>query len=345
MDNRPNLNHHLSLTQLQIEVVLIKQAMLIHILSGEDTVSLNNRINQIVEEHTHPQWRTFNYIKLNSTNQDTIADAITEIRTIPFGEGAKVVHINQASIFNNCADEIIQFLEENLKAISTTNGNVLLVTSTKIDCRGKAIKLLSKYGTIEEFPLIPSWNKKEIRNLINHSVSKYKLSLTEDAIDYLVDAIVNNTTRLDRELKKLSIYAAGEILNKETIIPLVNNSTSKCIELAHACLTGKVKVALELLNNSMLSNEHPLIIAATLYSCFRTWLIVKAGMIEKLKDEEIVRLANLKNPKRLYFLKAEIQFASVEKLKQSLEFICSLEHELKQGINNLEAQIIKLCSI
>ena len=95
----------------------------------------------------------------------------------------------------------------------------------------------------------------------------------------------------------------------------------------------------------MLSNEHPLIIAATLYSCFRTWLIVKAGMIEKLKDEEIVRLANLKNPKRLYFLKAEIQFASVEKLKQSLEFICSLEHELKQGINNLEAQIIKICSI
>ncbi len=92
------------------------------------------------------------------------------------------------------------------------------------------------------------------------------------------------------------------------------------------------------------NNEYPLKIVATLTSIFRTWLITKAGVETKLSDTKIAEIAELKNPKRLYYLKEEVKFVSVQKLKHSLTLLVQLEAELKSGVDNLTSRIAELKS-
>jgi DNA polymerase-3 subunit delta len=60
---------------------------------------------------------------------------------------------------------------------------------------------------------------------------------------------------------------------------------------------------------------------------------------------KISEIAELKNPKRLYYLKDEVKSVGIQKLKNSLTLLLQLETELKSGTNNLTSRIIEICTI
>jgi DNA polymerase-3 subunit delta len=64
-------------------------------------------------------------------------------------------------------------------------------------------------------------------------------------------------------------------------------------------------------------------------------------------DNAIAKVAELKNPKRLYFLRQEVATVSVAKLQNALKVLLELELALKNSGDDkltLQTQIIKLCS-
>ncbi|BDA72432.1 DNA polymerase III subunit delta [Calothrix sp. PCC 7716] len=317
--------------------------MPVKLVYGEDIYLISKRVEQLTKEFTAKEWEIFSYSKIEN-KLSAIPQAITDARTVSLGEGGKIVHIAEGTIFNKCSDEIVLCLEQNLAKIP--NQNLLLVTSTsKPDGRSKAVKILLKYAEVEEFPLIPSWDKQAIEKLIHSSASARSLELTSTVISYLAEAIGNDTARIDSEVTKISTYSNGKKLELEDVQALVSNNNTSCIELAHAIKNGKADTAVLLVHHLLDHNEHPLKIIAFLINCFRTWLITKAGLEAKLPDNKISTLAELTNPKRLYFLKKEVEGASTTKLKQSLVALIQLENELKSGIDNFIPSIIKTCTI
>lgn len=61
----------------------------------------------------------------------------------------------------------------------------------------------------------------------------------------------------------------------------------------------------------------------------------------------IAQLADVRNPKRLYYIRQEVANCCVNKLKNSLKMLLELELMLKSGVDEklaLQTQIIKLCS-
>lgn len=317
--------------------------MPVRLIYGEDTYSISKRVEQLIKDVTTQEWEIFNYIQVDCKTA-AIPQIITEVMTIPLGEGGKIVHITDGTIFNKCSDEVISSLEENLSKLPKQN--LLLITSkNKPDGRSKAVKILLQYVEVEEFPLIASWDKQGIEKLIQTAVKTYSLELTPTATSYLVEAIGNNTARLDRELAKLAIYAQGEKLKLEDVQALVSNNNTNCTELAHAIKNGKADAAAQILHRLVGNNEHPLKIIATLITYFRTWLVTKTGVEGKLPDNKISTLAELTNPKRLYFLKKEVETVSTAKLKQSLVALIQVEGELKTGIDNFTPSIIKICNL
>ena len=317
--------------------------MPVKLIYGEDIHSISKRVEELIKDFTTQEWEIFNYIRVDN-KAAAIPQAITEVMTVPLGEGGKIVHITDGTIFNKCSDEIISSLLKNLDKVPTPN--LLLITSLwKPDGRSKVVKALFKHAEVEEFPLIPSWDKQGIEKLIQAAVKTHSLELAPAATTYLVEAIGNNTARLDSELTKLAIYAQGQKLELGDVQSLISNNNISCTELAHAIKNSRADTAGQILHRLLVEDEHPLKIVATLISYFRTWLITKAGVEEKLPDNKISTLAELSNPKRLYFLKKEVEAVSVVKLKQILIALIQLEGELKSGIDNFTPTIIKICTL
>jgi DNA polymerase-3 subunit delta len=87
---------------------------------------------------------------------------------------------------------------------------------------------------------------------------------------------------------------------------------------------------------------------ATLVGQFRTWLWVKMLSETGAKDEEIAKEADIGNPKRLYFLRQELQQVSTQQLSQVLPELLKLEFALKQGQEAemaLQTHALMICQI
>ncbi|BAY80404.1 DNA polymerase III subunit delta (plasmid) [Nostoc linckia NIES-25] len=319
--------------------------MPVYLYYGEDTYSLNQKINHLVTQNVHAEWKAFNYIKLSGNEKNIAAKVFTEVMTLPFGEGNKIVHTDSEHLIGGLSNEDNnQGLENQLSRIPASN--ILLITSNKKpDSRRTVVKTILKYAQQEEFPLVPCWDKKGIVSLIGKYAAIHQVNLTPDVTDYLVEAIGNNTARADSEFAKLAVYASEKIISLEEIKQLVSNHNTDYQKLTMAMLRNHSNLAIAQVDKLVDSNEHPLKIVATLTSVFRTWLITKAGVEAKLSDTKIAEIAELKNPKRLYYLKDEIKFIGVQKLKNSLTLLLQLETELKSGTNNLISRIIEICTI
>ncbi|NJK59429.1 MAG: hypothetical protein HC918_03090 [Oscillatoriales cyanobacterium SM2_1_8] len=116
-----------------------------------------------------------------------------------------------------------------------------------------------------------------------------------------------------------------------------------------ALLAGQTGLALSILQDLLANNEAPLRLCAALVGQFRTWLLVKTALEAGERDERaIAEFAELGNPKRLFFLKAEIKNVAAESLQRALAELLTLEWALKQGADEtstLQTQIVAIAQI
>ena len=151
-------------------------------------------------------------------------------------------------------------------------------------------------------------------------------------------------------MTKLQLYISQDtVLDLEVITTLIGSQTQSSLKLAAAIRSGETVKALELVENLIAHNEHPLRIVATLVGQFRTWLWVKLMIEIGEKDEKaIAQAAEINNPKRVYFLRQEVKSLSLNQLQKTLPLLLELEVSLKQGkeeISILKTKIIELCQL
>ena len=148
----------------------------------------------------------------------------------------------------------------------------------------------------------------------------------------------------------MQLYISQDtVLDLEVITTLIGSQTQSSLKLAAAIRSGETVKALELVENLIAHNEHPLRIVATLVGQFRTWLWVKLMIEIGEKDEKaIAQAAEINNPKRVYFLRQEVKSLSLNQLQKTLPLLLELEVSLKQGkeeISILKTKIIELCQL
>jgi DNA polymerase-3 subunit delta len=308
---------------------------------GEDTYSLNKKINALVDTSVDPAWKIFNYVKLES-NDGLATQVFLELMTPALGAGKKIVHVNCDRFVENLSGWDTKSLSEKVSQIS--HENILLISgSKKPDARKAVVKTLLKLAQVEEFNPIASWDKQSINNLLESRAITHEIKLKPDVLEYLVEAIGADTARADTEFEKLATYANGEILALDEVKILINNTDTGYNQLANAIAIGKTERAAQEIHKLLNNGEHPVKVVAALSSIFRVWLITKAAMYANLPDDETAKLAGLANPKRLFFLKQEVRHFEVEKLKNALVSLTQSEAELKSGVNNLTSKIIEIC--
>ena len=149
----------------------------------------------------------FNYVKLDADKMKK-EELMVNIETLPMGNDYRLV------VLVNPSSEVVKFLNayddaESSTVVACVNAEKLTVGET-IDCT----KL----------------DRADITKYILHYLSKVKLSIQEQALDYLIDATNSDMAKIVNELNKLVSYALNEdVITMSMVTNLVANSNEYAI--------------------------------------------------------------------------------------------------------------------
>ncbi len=317
---------------------------------GDDDFAIAKAITAIQQSALDPAWTSFNYEKISPDRDNAVMAALDAAMTPPFGTGKRVVWLVDTTVMQQCSEQLLAELDRTLPQIPATT--ILLLTSkTKPDGRLKSTKTIHKYANVQEFGLIPPWKTAELSQRVRIVAKELGLNITHDAVQLLAESVGNNTRQLYLELDKLQLLAGGDgqPIDRVMVASLVVANTQNSLQLAAAIRQGDVGTALHLIRELIDHNEPALKIVATLVGQFRTWLWVKMLLESGEQDDRVIATAaGLGNPKRLFFIKQELQSTTADRLAASLPKLLDLEFSLKRGaetISTLQIHAIELCQI
>lgn len=297
---------------------------MIDLLIGSDNHAIQKNIASL-KANLNKTWALCNYHQFNGSD---IENAIRCALSPALGTTEAKLIVVENCDFKQIDSEMFFTLE----LIANAKHAHLVLWGTSIDKRLKAAKFLLGCANLSEFDLMPPWRIDLIAAKINSEATRLKLKLDKKVIEYLANAIGNDLTRVETELQKLLTYSASERITLAEVQMLVSCSTQNSLQLAEAIRTGKAKEVATLLEELLARNNHPMIICATLITQFRTWLWVKSALNSGVKqDAELAKICGIGNPKRIYFLKQEVQHASQNALKDAIKKLLDLEISLKSG--------------
>ena len=315
---------------------------------GEDDFAIAQAVKQLQTKVLDPDWLEFNYHKLIGDRSETIIEGLTQVMTPVFGLGGRLVWLSDTTICQQCSQDTLKELERTLTTIPT-NSHLLLTSSKKPDGRLKSTKLINKHAEVKDFSLIPPWKPELIARKVRLVAQEIGVNLTPKAIELLVESVGNNTRQLYNELEKLSLYNSGNSnapIDETAVATLVVCHSQNSLQLAAAILAGQTEQALQLVTELINRNEPALKIVATLVGQFRTWTIVKLMQSAGERDEKaIAAAAEVKNPKRIYFIRKEVAGVASQQLLASLQLLLDLEYSLKRGrepLTTLQTKAIEL---
>lgn len=324
--------------------------MPIYLFWGEDEFALNRAVSALRDRVLDPDWASFNYEKIPPEQPDAVVQALNQAMTPPFGAGSRLVWLAETTICQRCSEDLLSELDRTLPAIPSSTV-LLLTTATKPDGRVKSTKLLQKHAEIREFASIPPWKTDQLMQQVRQAAQEVGVKLNAEAIDLLVEAVGSDTRQLFNELEKLKLYvgASKQPIEAETIVRLVTTSTQNSLKLAEAIRQGDTSRSLALVADLFRQNEAAMRIVATLITQFRMWMWVKL-MVEsgERNEKTIAEAADIKNPKRIYFLQQDVRGLRLDRLLQTLPILLELEVGLKQGaeeVNLLQTKVIELCQL
>lgn len=317
---------------------------------GDDEFALSRAVQTLRDRHLVADWASFNYDKIPVDRPNALIEALNQAMTPPFGMGDRLTWLDNTNLGQQCAAETLVELERTLPQIP--NNSILLLTSPiKPDGRLKSTKLLQKHATLQEFTAIPPWKGDLLAQKVRQAAQEVGLKLKPEGVEFLVEAVGNDTRQLYNELDKLKCFVgeSAHPLDMDVLTALVSTTTQSSLQLAAALRQGEVGEALELVTSLLGRNEPALRIVATLIGQFRTWLWVKLMTSLGERDERtIAQAAEIANPKRIYFLQQEVRTLSLSSLQEVMSLLLALEVSLKQGADaeqTLQTKAIQICQL
>ncbi len=308
--------------------------MPIHLLWGDDSAARDRAIATLIEEAIDPTWSSINLSRLDGSEAGQAQQALEEARTPPFGGGMRVVLLQRSPFCNACTSDLADRFEAILELIPAST-HLILSNPAKPDGRLRTTKKLQKrikqgLDLEQGFPLPTAWDGNGQRLLVQRTAEALSLTLEPDAIDALLEAIGTDSSRLESELRKLSLRTST--INAELVKELVTGRATNALAVGDALLDGNPGEAIARWDALINAGEPALRILATLTGQIRGWLWV--SMLEQQGERDvavIAKAAGIGNPKRIYVMRKQLQGRQPKRFLSLLGRLLEVEARLKRG--------------
>ena len=327
--------------------------MPIHLIWGDDYEACNREIEEVIQKVIDPAWKSFNYSQIDGNDQKQNFRALEEVQSAPLGSGGRVVLVRRSPFCNGCSIELANKLQQTIKLIPN-NTYLILNNSNKPDKRLKTTKLIEKsiqsnsFSKEKSFLLPLPWDINGQRNLVKNILYKLNLKMNHEAIDLIVECIGNDSSLINTELQKLSLFSEAintnlttdkpREISKELVKKLIQNNSTNALEIANSLLKGEIIIALNKIQSLLKNGEPALRLITTLTGQSRGWLWVHLLDSQGNKDvKEIAKLAGIANPKRIFVIRKQIQGKSLETLLELMKKLLKIEASIKSGIKPIDS--------
>ena len=317
--------------------------MPIEVIWGNDINSCNAAIKELIDKNLSESWGELNLSKFNGNDPEQIIKAFEDIQSQPLGDGSRIVVLKNNPIFNNTKIDLsIQFDEK----ISNLPKNSLLILNSpnKPDSRLKITKFLNeliKKGEAKErsFKLPEIWDHDNLVKFVKETAESLEIQLDHETAIEIIDYVGNDSLKLFNELEKAKLYLAGRyenqkefILKQEDVQKIFYELNSNIFKIVDYLLKENIPKSLQEINILLLQGEPALRLIAALITQIRLHAIVALlSNQSESSTSEICRLANISNPKRIFFIRKKIRNTSSKVLINMMIKLLNIEFWIKKG--------------
>ena len=325
--------------------------MPVHLIWGDDYGATNREIKSIIQHIVDPNWESFNVSRFDGSELIPSIRALEEVRSPPFGSGARVVVLKRSPFCNGCGNELGAKLDEVINNIPEST-HLILQNANKPDRRLKTTKSIqtfiksSKTSSEKSFLLPAVWDGSGQKQLVEKIASELNLKIEESAIFSLVESIGNDSSRIYSELEKLSLLSTSipnnnklnnsirTVITNEMVTSLISGVSTNSLDIANSLIEGHVSTALSKIDALLANGEPALRILATLTGQVRGCLWVKLLDENGQNDVSVLaKQAGIANPKRIYVIRKQIRNKSAKIFLNLLSSLLEIEAAIKHGAN------------
>ena len=253
--------------------------MSIHFFYGQEYYFLEKEIQKMKSEYLNSDFITMNYKTFDNPEGAQLIECCQNA-PLMFGDMLSVIHIDKYLIGNKMSltDEQLESFEFALK---NTSPQVHLVFVCKIpwdeakkpDSRKKFYKIISKYGTIKEFPMFRAYDK-QLPLIITEIAKEQGLKVSQSVCSYIIEQMGVNLTVISTEFSKLVNAIYPRITVETNDIKTFCSSSEDIFEFADVlALSDKDEILKQY--NLLTEKKHPLEILAFLQSGLSKYIFIK----------------------------------------------------------------------
>ncbi|ALC84912.1 DNA polymerase III subunit delta [Bacillus sp. FJAT-22090] len=265
--------------------------------------------------------------------ENNIEEVIYEADTIPFFSDRKLV-IAKNAFFLKAAEKgkekIVHdtvVLEKWVQSPSPTSVTVFIAPYEKLDERKKITKAMKQHAEVIE---ASSLQAHDLKGWILHEVSNLGKTISDEAVEGLIEIGGTNLVHLQTELMKITTYLGEqEEIDINTVkLLLVRTLEQDVFSLGNAYLTGNKGEAIEIYHDLLKRKEDPLKLNALIATQVR--LMIQVGHLKK-RGYHAQQIANqLKvHPYRVKLLFDNPNLQNEKKLLSTLNDLATVDLQLK----------------
>ena len=302
----------------------------VYLLYGTEAYFIEETLKKLtkqLKENGDTEVTTFDLEERN------VEEVLYEADTIPFFSDKKMV-IAKNAFFLKAAEKgkekIIHdtnVLEKWLQSPSPTAVVVFIAPYEKLDERKKITKAMKQYATVIE---ATSLQAHDLKNWVLDEVSALGKTITEEAINCLIELGGTDLVHLQTELLKIATYIGEEQeIDAETVKNLLVRTLEQDVfTLGNAYLAGKKSEAIEIYHDLLKRKEDPLKLNALIATQVR--LMVQVGHLKKKGYHAQQIAGQLKvHPYRVKLLFDNPMLQNEQKLLRTLNDLATVDLQLK----------------
>ena len=269
------------------------------ILAGEEEFELTRRVAELKSTLLVPPWHTINFIKLNSPDFSTLADAAA---TLVLGQGKRIVLVEDCQFFtkkrgkstgtesNDESDSskskggkksIDSSIEEDFVfMLSSVSENTYLILACpyNFDSTLRLSKAARPLAKLEEFPkerYFPGSHSPKLESWCRTEAKKHGATMDEAAIQYLLSATEANLRQLSSEIEKVAIAILPQTAITYKIVSDICSSHGHIFQFVDLWLSGQTNKAINTLQE-LLAQQSAMPVIAALQTMLSKWIKLKA---------------------------------------------------------------------
>lgn len=206
---------------------------------------------------------------------------------------------------------------------------VLIFVETDVDKRSRMYNAVKKSGYICE---MNGMTEQELKLWVASLLKRENLKITEATVEFLLEQVGTDMSKLQNELEKLICYTMGrDTITVQDIKAVCSEQlTGKIFAMTEALAQGRKKQALELYYDLIALQEKPMGILYMIQRQFHHLLIVKEMKKNRADKGSIASTIGVP-PFAVQKYMTQADRFSLEELKKLLDYSLTLEEDVKSG--------------